>query len=77
MSGPETGPLSCKTRTDKLKLQYFGHLMQRAKSLKKTQMLGKILGRRRREIQDEKVGWNHRHNGHEFEQTLRGSEREA
>ena len=32
----------------KLKLQYFGHLMQRAKSLKKTLMLGKIEGRRRR-----------------------------
>jgi len=32
----------------KLKLQYFGHLMQRADSLEKTQMLGKIEGRRRR-----------------------------
>ena len=32
----------------KLKLQYFGHLMQRADSLKKTLMLGKIEGRRRR-----------------------------
>ena len=31
-----------------LKLQYFGHLMQRANSLKKTLMLGKIEGRRRR-----------------------------
>ena len=30
-----------------LKLQYFGHLMQRAKSLEKTLMLGKIEGRRR------------------------------
>ena len=34
--------------TLKLKLQYFGHLMQRADSLEKTQMLGKIEGRRRR-----------------------------
>ena len=34
--------------TLKLKLQYFGHLMQRADSLKKTLMLGKIEGRRRR-----------------------------
>ena len=32
----------------KLKLQYFGHLMQRAYSLEKTLMLGKIEGRRRR-----------------------------
>ena len=32
----------------KLKLQYFGHLMQRAGSLEKTLMLGKIEGRRRR-----------------------------
>ena len=31
-----------------LKLQYFGHLMQRADSLEKTQRLGKIEGRRRR-----------------------------
>ena len=32
----------------KLKLQYFGHLMQRTNSLKKTLMLGKTEGRRRR-----------------------------
>ena len=32
----------------KLKLQYFGHLMQRADSLEKTLTLGKIEGRRRR-----------------------------
>ena len=32
----------------KLKLQYFGSLMQRAKSLEKTLMLGKVEGRRRR-----------------------------
>ena len=31
----------------KLKLQYFGHLMERANSLEKTMMLGKIEGRRR------------------------------
>ena len=35
----------------KLKLQYFGHLMQRADSLEKTLMLGKIEGRRRRQRQ--------------------------
>ena len=32
----------------KLKLQYFGHLMQRTDSLEKTMMLGKIEGRKRR-----------------------------
>ena len=35
----------------KLKLQYFGHLMQRADSLEKALMLGKIEGRRRRRHQ--------------------------
>ena len=39
----------------KLKLQYFGHLMQRADSFDKTQMLGKIEGRRRRGRQ--KMRW--------------------
>ena len=38
----------------KLKLQYFGHLMQRADSFEKTLMLGKIEGRRRR---DERMRW--------------------
>ena len=39
----------------KLKLQYFGHLMQRADSLEKTLMLGKIEGGRRRGQQ--KMRW--------------------
>ena len=39
----------------KLKLQYFGHLMQRADSLGKTLMMGKIEGRRRRGQQ--KMRW--------------------
>ena len=39
----------------KLKLQYFGHLMQRVDSLEKTLMLGKIEGRRRREWQ--RIRW--------------------
>ena len=39
----------------KLKLQYFGHLMQRTDSLEKTLMLGKIEGRRRRGQQ--KMRW--------------------
>ena len=50
----------------KLNLQYFGHLMQRADSLEKTLMLGKIEGRRRMGWQDEMVGWHHRLNGHGF-----------
>ena len=44
----------------KLKLQYFGHLVQRTNSLEKTLMLRKIEGRRRRGRQKiEMVGWNH------------------
>ena len=39
----------------RLKLQYFGHLMQRAGSLEKTLMVGKIEGRRRRGRQ--KMRW--------------------
>ena len=39
----------------KLKLQYFGHLMKRAESLEKTEMLGKIEGRSRWEQQ--KMRW--------------------
>ena len=39
----------------KLKLQYFGHLMQRADSFEKTLMLGKIEGRRKRGQQ--KMRW--------------------
>ena len=58
----------------KLKLQYFGHLMQRTNSLEKTLMLGKIEGGRRRGRQ--KMGcWMasqmpFKLNGHEFEQAL-------
>ena len=44
----------------KLKLQYFGHLMQRTDSLEKTLMLGMIEGGRKRvRIEDEMVGWHH------------------
>ena len=39
----------------KLKIRYFGHLMQRANSLEKTLMLGKVEGRRRRGRQ--RMGW--------------------
>ena len=51
----------------KLKLQYFGHLMQRADTLEKTLMLGKIEGGRRRGLQDEMVGWHHWLYGHQSE----------
>ena len=58
-----------------LKLQYFGHLMWRTNSLEKTLMLEKIEGRRRRWGQrlldpTEIVGWHHRLDGHDFEQSL-------
>ena len=53
----------------KLKLQYFGHMMQRADSLVKTLILGKIEGRRRKGWQ--RMRWmDHWPNGHDFEQTL-------
>ena len=43
-----------------LKLQYFGHLMERINSLVKTLMLGKVEGRRRRGMtEDEMVRWHH------------------
>ena len=50
----------------KLKVQYFGHLMQRADSFEKTLMLGKTEGRRRRGRQ--RMRWldDHRLNGHGF-----------
>ena len=58
----------------KLKLRYFDHMIWRANSLEKTLMLGKIGGRRRRGRQDEMVGWHHRLDGHESEQTPGDSE---
>ena len=58
----------------KLKLQYFGHLMQRVDSLAKTLMLGKIEGRRRRKWQ--RMRWldGLTDNGHEFKQALGDAE---
>ena len=53
----------------KLKLQCFGHLMQRASSLEKTLMLGKIWKQQEKgTTEDEMVGWHHWLNGHKFEQ---------
>ena len=54
----------------KLKLQYFGHLMQRVDSLEKTMMLGGIGGRRRRGWQRMNMaGWHHWLDGRESEWT--------
>ena len=51
----------------KLKLQHFGHLMQRTDSLEKTLMLGKI-EKEKGTREDEMAGWHYQLNGHEFEQ---------
>ena len=53
----------------KQKFQYFGHLMQRADSFKKTLILGKIKGGRRRgrPTEDEMAGWHHWLDGRESE----------
>ena len=48
-----------------LKRQYFDHLMQRANSLEKILMLGKI--EEKEKTVDEMVGWYHQFNGHELE----------
>ena len=66
----------------KLKLQYFGHLMQRTDSLENALMLGKTedrrSGRQRMRRLDDITQWTHTHShrlsGHEFEQTPGDSE---
>ena len=56
----------------KLELQLFGHLMRGADSFEKTLILGKIEGQKEKGmIEDEMVGWHHRHNGHAFGWTPR------
>ena len=50
-----------------LKLQYFGHLMQRGDSFEKTLMLGKIEGEGKGTTEDEMVEWHGRLDGREFE----------
>ena len=55
----------------KLKLQYFGHTIQRADSFEKNPDAGKDWGQEEKgTIQDEMVGWHHQLNGHEFELAL-------
>ena len=52
----------------KLKLQYFGHLMQTVDSLEKTLMLGGIGGRREKgTTEDEMAGWHHGLDGRQSE----------
>ena len=54
--------------TLKLKLQYFGHLMQRVDSLEKTLMLGRDWRQEEKGMtEDEMAAWHHRLDGHEFE----------
>ena len=54
----------------RLKLQYFGHQIWTVNSLEKILMLGKIEGERKREREDEMVGWHPWLKVHESEQTL-------
>ena len=55
----------------KLKLQYFGHLMQRTDSLEENPDAGRDCGQEEKGMtEDEMAGWHHRLDGHEFEQTL-------
>ena len=64
----ETSPgISLEGLMLKLKLQYFGHLMQRGDSFEKTLMLGKIEGEEKGTTEDEMVEWHGRLNGREFE----------
>ena len=58
-----------------LKFQFFSFVMQRADSLEKTLMLGKIeLQEEKWVTEEEMVGWHQQLNGHEFEQTQEDGE---
>ena len=65
----EIGPgISLEEMMLKLKLQYFGHLMQRVDSLEKTLMLAGIVGQEEKgSTEDEMAGWHHRLDGCESE----------
>ena len=52
----------------KLKLQYFGHLMQRAYSFKKTDARKHRRQEEKGMKEDDLAGWHHHFNGHEFAQ---------
>ena len=58
----------------KLKLQYFGHLMQRAHSLEDSDVGGDCGQEEKGATEDEIVGWHHWFNGHGLGQTLRSDE---
>ena len=57
-----------------LKLQYIGHLMQRADSLEKSLMLGRLKQKEKGVAEDEAVTQHHQLSGHEPEQILGDSE---
>ena len=57
---------SLEGRMLKLKLQYFGHPMQRIDSLQKTLKMGKVGGKERGTTEEE-LGWHHQLNGDESE----------
>ena len=62
----------------KLKLKYFGHLIQRADSLENTLILGDWRQEAKGMTEDETIGLHYRLSGHGFEQALRDGEgREA
>ena len=63
----EISPESLEGVMLKLKLQYFGHLMQRTDSFEKTLMLGKIRQEEKGITEDDMVRWHHQRDGHEFE----------
>ena len=50
----------------KLKLQFFGHLMQRVDSLEKTLMLSDWRQEEKGTTENEMAGWHHQLDGHEF-----------
>ena len=54
----------------KLKLQYFGHTVQRTDSLEKTDAGKDWRQEEKGMTEDEMIGWHHRLNGHQFEQAL-------
>ena len=58
----------------KLKLQYFGYLMQRTDSLKKILIREGLRAGGEGMTEDEVVGWHHQLDGREFEQTLGDSD---
>ena len=62
----------------KLRLEYFGHLMQRVYSLEKTPDAGRDWGQKEKgATEDEMAGWHHRLYGYEFEQTQADGEEQG